>query len=186
MIVDKLTENHRCLYLNSREMVVELRSRLEESWLDVEHEIKLGALVLSSSQDHLVDGSFDVDNMLDMLEAAVKAALKDGYTGLFATGDMTWELGPGPRLGSLIAYECGLEDLFRQYPTLSGVCQYHLDTLPANAVLPALRTHRGSYVNEMLSRLNPFYGPDRADASEPIAPVQIQNEMLCWVRAQHC
>ncbi|MBA2541264.1 MAG: MEDS domain-containing protein, partial [Deltaproteobacteria bacterium] len=61
---------------------------------DVEHELTRGALVLASDNDHLIDGRFVIDRMIDMLEAAVDEALADGYVGLFATGDMTWELGP--------------------------------------------------------------------------------------------
>lgn len=95
---------------------------------------------------------------------------------------MTWELGSDNSLGNLVAYECGLEDLFHEHPTLSGICQYHVDTLPANVVHQAFRTHRGVYINEMLSRLNPFYGPDDAFEGEPSA--KTQNEMTAWLQTQ--
>ncbi|MBV8842279.1 MAG: MEDS domain-containing protein [Bryobacterales bacterium] len=182
--IAKLKDNNRCLYLNSPPMVAGMRSYLAAAGLDVAEAVRQGALVLSSSQNHIVNGAFDVDNMLDMLEAAVKQALKDGYRGLWATGDMTWELGPKNGLGNLIAYECGLEDLFHQYPSLSGICQYHIDTLPPSAVDKALRTHRSVYINEMLSRLNPFYGVD--DAPAPVESADTHKEMVGWLRAQEC
>lgn len=136
--------------------------------------------MLSSDRDHLINGSFNVD----MLQAAVSKALDDGYQGLWATGDMTWELGPDRRMGYLLAYECGLEDLFREQPALSGICQYHVDTLPASAVHQALRTHRTVYVNEMMARFNPFYCPD--DVSGPSVPVDTQNNMLSWMHRRAC
>ena len=40
---------------------------------------------------------------------------------------------------------------------LSGICQYHRDTLPPQAILSALQTHKGIRVNETLMRLNPHY-----------------------------
>ncbi len=44
------------------------------------------------------DGSFDVPMMLANLEEALDQALRDGYKGLWATGDMTWEFGSPPML----------------------------------------------------------------------------------------
>lgn len=40
-----------------------------------------------------MNGVFDVARMLGMLADAVNDALAHGYAGLWATGDMTWELG---------------------------------------------------------------------------------------------
>ena len=56
--------------------------------------------------------------MLAMLADAINDALAHGYAGLWATGDMTWEL--------------------------SGICQYHRDTLPEDALQVALSKHRES------------------------------------------
>jgi hypothetical protein len=89
----KLEERHRCLYLDSPPMMAGMRSYLSAAGVDVAREVEKGSLVLSSDQGHLVDGSFDVDKMIRELEDAVQQALNDGYLGLWATGDMTWEFG---------------------------------------------------------------------------------------------
>jgi len=47
-----------------------------------------------------------------VLEAAVRQALSDGYRGLFATGDMTWEFGPDRDFKKLPEYELALQELF--------------------------------------------------------------------------
>jgi MEDS: MEthanogen/methylotroph, DcmR Sensory domain len=119
--VEKLKANNRCLFLNSRPMVAGFRSYLAASGLDVEHEVEKGALVVSSDQSHLRDGLFDVDRMLCLLKEALDQALNDGYTALWATGDMTWELGGEKNFGKLLEYECQLEDLLQKHPALSGV-----------------------------------------------------------------
>lgn len=48
--------------------------------------------------------------MIDMLETAIQAALADGYAGLLATGDMTWEFGSEKELSKLLEYEWRLSD----------------------------------------------------------------------------
>lgn len=157
-IVDKLRANHRCLYLNSPAMVAGMRSRLVAIGLEMPKFLERGDLILSSNQSHLVNGKFDVDEMITLLAEAVQKALADGYTGLWATGDMTWEFGSEKNLEKLREYERRLEQLMKETPALSGICQYHRDTLPPDAIQTALEMHPALYVNATLSRLNPDYG----------------------------
>ncbi len=170
-VIERLHANYRCLYLNSPAMVAGLRSSLAASALDVVHEVARGALILSSEQDHLVDGEFDVDQMIAKLANALEEAQADGFAGLWASGDMLWEFGNEDNLTKLLAYEVGLEALLERKPALCGICQYHRATLPATAVQVALYTHQTVYVNQTLSCLNPHYrqlatlraAPDEAD-----------------------
>jgi hypothetical protein len=156
-IIQKLKTNHRCLYLNSPPMVAGMRSQLAAAGLNLVEHTESGALLLSSDQGHLVDGRFDVDRMLTLLNDAVGQALSDGYAGLWATGDMTWEFGNETNLDKLLEYERRLEELMHRNPALSGVCQYHRDTLPSHAIETALETHSIRYVNATLSRVNRKY-----------------------------
>ena len=64
------------------------------------------------------------------MNAPFNQALKDGYQGLWATGDMTWEFGPARDLSKLLEYEWRLEEFIREHPQMGGICQYHTDTLP--------------------------------------------------------
>jgi hypothetical protein len=72
---------------------------------------------------------------------------------------MTWELGSRKNFEKLVEYEIGLEEMFRSHAALSGVCQYHQETLPEEAIHVALSTHPAVYINETLARMNPFYSP---------------------------
>jgi hypothetical protein len=153
----KLQQNYRCLYLNSPAMVAGMRSYLAAAGVDVAFELAKASLVLSSDQRHLVAGRFDVDRMIHTLEDALHQALGDGYKGLWATGDMTWELGPEREPAKLLEYEWRLEQLFHQYPELSGVCQYHADTLPPELMRQSLLVHPSIFVNQTLSLVNPHY-----------------------------
>jgi hypothetical protein len=152
-----LDAHMRCMYINSPTMVAGLRSGLYATGTDVERELARGSLVLGSDTSHLVDGRFEVGGMIDMLDAAVQAALADGYAGLFATGDMTWEFGPEKEFSKLLQYEWCLEQLFHKHVALSGICQYHRDLLPREAIREGLVSHASLFINETISRLNPHY-----------------------------
>ena len=156
---DRLRANWRCMYLNNPQMVGEMRSSLSWVGVEVARELERGSLVLSSSQEQLRDGHFDVDRMLRMIEDAVDEALNLGYEGLWATGDMSWEFGHEKNFAKLLEYEYALDRLFERQPALSGICQYHAETLPTDAVQWGLCTHRSVYVNEMHSQKNPHYEP---------------------------
>ena len=151
-------------------MVSELEAYLDQGGVKVENQIKTGALILSSDQSHLVNGFFDIDRMLSMLKIGVADAKSDGFSGLWASGDMTWELGIEINPFKLLEYEQRLELLFLECPDLFGVCQYHANTLSPQLLRVGLCTHK-AISSEALSKLNPFYiseiAPEeiRADAS---------------------
>src|SRR5690349_7109134 len=130
VIQQKLEQNIRCLYLNSRSMVVGLRSYLFAGGTDVTKETMSGRLVLTSDMAHLVEGRFNIDRMLTMLQQALQQALNAGHQGLWVSGDMSREFGPERDFSQLLEYEWRLEDFLQRHPALSGICQYHADTLP--------------------------------------------------------
>jgi hypothetical protein len=153
----KLDEGYRCLYLNSRPMVAGIRSNLAAIGIDVVDETARARLVLSSEPVTSADGGFEVDLMLRKLEDALDQALSDGYKGLWATGDMTWEFGSERNLAKLMEYEYQLEGLMQKRSELCGICQYHQDTMPREAIRQGLLAHRTIFINETLSRLNPHF-----------------------------
>jgi hypothetical protein len=171
----KLTENYRCIYLNSKPMVAGLRSYLAAEGVDVERETLRGALILSADQAHLVQQSFDIDAMLRTLDAEVSRALHDGYAGLWASGDITWELGPDKDFGKLMDYEYRLEEFMREHPQFSGICQYHAESLPRELLGQALLQHKSVFVNETLSILNSHYVDAPLTGKENVQTPQIAN-----------
>jgi hypothetical protein len=152
----KLDDGYRCMYLNSAPMVAGIRSYLAASGIDVAREVAKARLVLSSEPTASGAG-FDVAIMLSKLEDALDQALNDGYIGLWATGDMTWEFGPKRDFTKLLEYEWGLEDIFRRRPELCGICQYHRDTLPKEAMRHGLLSHPKVVISDTINRINPYY-----------------------------
>jgi MEDS: MEthanogen/methylotroph, DcmR Sensory domain len=74
-----------------------------------------------------------------------------------ASGDMTLEFGPEKDFSKLVEYEYRLEEFMRRRPEFSGICQYHVETLPTEVVRNGLRIHQSVFVNETLSLMNPHY-----------------------------
>ena len=85
--------------------------------------------------------------MLQKLEDELDKALKEGYKGLWASGDMSWELGPEKNFEKLLEYEWKLEELFKRRKELHGICQYHYDTLSQQAVRRGLLMHSTVFIN---------------------------------------
>ena len=99
--------------------------------------------------------------MMGMLEDFLQKSLVDGYAGLWATGDMTWELGPERDFSNLVEYEWRLEEFLRTHAQIGGICQYRADALPQEALRKGLLTHRGVFISETLSMVNPHYLPQK-------------------------
>lgn len=154
---EKIRQGYRCLYLNSVPMVAGMRSSLWAAGVDVDAEVARSCLILSSDRPHLVNGCFEPDRMIRQLESALEQALKDGHTGLWATGDMTWEMGPDEDFQKLVEYEWRLEKFFEQHPEIGGICQYHQDTLPRAMLRHGLVVHPGIFVSETMQLVNPEY-----------------------------
>jgi len=159
VICQKIEQNSCCLYLNSPTMVAGMGSYLAARGRDVLEDTKRGRLILSSDQHVFSDGLFDVDAMLNELEGALEQALKRGRKGLWASGDMTWEFGASRDLSRLLEYEWRLEEFFQKHPELEGICQYHADTLPPEAIKQGRAAHPAIFVSETLSLVNPHYRP---------------------------
>lgn len=158
LLINGLRENRRCLYLGNPEMVEMVDSALAAKGVDIIRETQRGALIFSSDRSHLKGGRFDPHAMIAMLRNLIDDAVRDGFQGLCATGDMKWELGNEENFEHLLEYEALLEKVFREKP-LQGICQYHWDTIPAHAVRDALLTHRSAIIGDALNRDNLFYIP---------------------------
>lgn len=170
VIKRKLDEKHRCLYFNSEPMVAELQSRLAQLGVDVAHEIAGTSLICSSDLGHLkYDQRFDIDAMIAMLAETLRQALHDGYAGLWSTGDVAWEFGPRRDFTELAEYERRLEDFLCSHPEISGICQYHGDVLPADAMRAGRETHPSFFISETESKLNPAFAASSRDHFKAIA-----------------
>ena len=158
-LADGLRRGERCLYVGeSRAALEQFRISLRDAGIDAEAAAGRGALIEKTSAEvHLLDGTFECERMLDVLNEAVETALNDGFQGLRACGDMSWLLDDASGSDQVVAYEALLNQFF-QGVRAAGMCQYDRRRLPVEMIDHALATHSTAIVNGQ-HQANPLYKP---------------------------
>jgi len=173
-LADGLRRGERCIYCARSPAALEhLRGALAATGIDVDRMIKDGALIEMTHADaYLVDGCFDTDRLLGLLDKSVESALSRGFLGLRTCGDMSWLL-DGPR-GSMhvVEYEAFLNQRFRS-ARAAGMCQYDRRRMPPHLLDHALTTH-SSVLLEGQHRLNPFYRAPGIAMRRPAQPHKVE------------
>lgn len=156
-IREGLSNGERCLYICCEHDVDAFRAALRDRGIDVDGEEKRGALLLRTKHDgHLDGGTFDPNRMIALLEAAVHDALRGGFRGLRAAGDMNWVLDNAPGTERLAEYEARLNGFYASNKAL-GLCQYNRKTLPSEALDHCIATHKHVAIGGPILLENPFY-----------------------------
>lgn len=158
-----LERNERCLYLSNPLMVNAVTALLEKE-IDLKKEIERGAVILTSERSHLVDGQFNRENMIQFLENGIDEAVKAGFTGLRATGDVIWELGSDVDMGKMADYEIVL-DRFFPGKKLTGLCQYNCEVVQVNYLRQSLLSHNAVVFKGTVSLDNLYHGFSILDKS---------------------
>jgi signal transduction histidine kinase len=171
-LLDGLRNNWRCLYVGNPEAAGMVEQALAAEGVNVARESRRKALVISSERSHLIAGTFNPRVMVEWLANFVDEAVRAGFEGLCATGDMRWELGDDENFESLLEYEARLEQLFRSKP-LRGICLYHRNIVPPHATRNALATHRSVYMGAALKPDNFFYVPPELILETPSGGAEV-------------
>lgn len=157
IVADEVRRRRRCLGFLDPQALSAFRVTLSAADLDPQQATLDGHLTLTSDRPHLAAGRFDIARMMSTLHGELDRALADGYTGLFATGDMAWETGGLADAAMLLEYETRLDRLFRSRSQLHGICQYHAGGMEREMMRQSLLTHPSIFISERLSLPNAFY-----------------------------
>jgi hypothetical protein len=133
-------KNERCFFLGDPETVERVRASLQSAGVNVDEELRNESLVLSSDRSFLTHGTFNGERMLFFLQQAEADAKKAGFSGLRATGDIIWQMGPHLDFRIFLDYE-KLLDAFLKKSNVVGLCQYHTASVPVNYLEEAIRNH---------------------------------------------
>jgi CheY-like chemotaxis protein len=174
-----LLRGARCCYIGDGRSHAEMGRILKASGIDVRRESQRGALVLlGKGEAYFGSGKFDPDEMIRLLREFEADATAQGFSGVYATGEMTWALGPEPGCDRLVEYEARLEDVFTG-GRIVGLCQYDRRRFHPHLLGDVVRAHplvglRG------VARDNPFFDPARAWARSSGYAVEVA-EMLATI-----
>ena len=156
-LADGLRRGERVLYVGENDAALRrFRDVLNGEGFDCASLVSRGALLeMTHPEAHLIDGRFDCERMLTMLNEAVERALNDGFAGLRTCGDMSWLLADVPGREQVREYEALLNQFFSSVRA-SGMCQYPRHLLASYQLDMALTTHSTALVGGQ-QRFNPFY-----------------------------
>ncbi|NVM00909.1 MAG: MEDS domain-containing protein, partial [Candidatus Helarchaeota archaeon] len=135
-------ENHeKVIYIVDSNTSPVVKNYLKSDNIDVESYLKSRQFVILTVKDtYLKDGYFDPDKMIKLLKSETETALKNGYSGLRVTGEMTWVLKELPGSERLIEYESKL-NIYFPYSRCLAICQYDIRKFSPDIILKILETH---------------------------------------------
>lgn len=135
-----LRRGERCMYIADENSVPRICQELQSAGVDVEEEKKRGALnVVTKHETYLRYGMFEPRKMIYDLDREVKLSLDQGFTGLRASGEMSWALELPSAMARLIEYE---EQLQAVWPAeFAGVCQYNATRFAPELIAQLKRIH---------------------------------------------
>jgi hypothetical protein len=153
-----LRKGEKCVYIRDESSEEDILKGLYLVGVDVKEALESGSLTMLGARDaYLRSGFFQPEAMIDFLAAAADAALRDGYSALRVTGEMTWVLGDAPGGERLSEYEARLNDFFERNEVLA-ICQYNASRFGADVLFDVVQVHPLVVCGDMLCR-NFYYVP---------------------------
>jgi hypothetical protein len=114
--------------------------------------------------------------MIGLLSTAVEEALRDGFEGLCAAGDMTWLIDEAPGSEELVEYEALLNHFYASNRAL-GLCQYNRRRLPARVLDHGIATHPTVRIGGPILLTNPFYERPEEAAHRVAEPDRVNEKI---------
>jgi hypothetical protein len=154
-LIEGLTQGKRCLFVGTAEELAQLGEPVEAAGICLTQARSRGRLVfLTREEAYLTDGAFDPAAVLGRIESYIRGAMADGFTGLYATGELMYV--PSEEVWRRIVwYEAQINEEFARLP-ITSMCRYPRSVVPACRVQDVLRTHPTAIVRGESCK-NPFY-----------------------------
>jgi hypothetical protein len=136
-----IAKHERMLYIANFQTAGQLRETLISAGIPVDELVASGQLVIQTAKEaYLCDGLFDPDKMIELLGQAGASAVRDGFSALRITGEMTWALAGVPGSERLVEYEAKLNRFFPG-SNCHAICQYDRRRFDSEMLLDILHTH---------------------------------------------
>jgi hypothetical protein len=154
-LIEGLTRGKRCLFVGTADELAQLGEPVEAAGICLTQARSRGRLLfLTREEAYLTDGVFDPTAVLARIESYIRGAMADGFTGLYATGELVHV--PAEEVWRRIVwYEAQINESFARLPVTS-LCRYPRSVVPACRVQDVLRTHPVAIVRGQECK-NPFY-----------------------------
>jgi len=158
-LADGLRRYEYSWYIGSRADGVAIRAALRRRGVEVDDQIRHGALrILLPGDVYLRQGDFDEQRTIRIFDDAIKQSVAHGFRGFRAAADMSWALGIPDGAERLVAYEASARELFATAP-VTAFCLYHRRRMPLNVLNGAMVTHPVTFAARGDAMSNPFFDP---------------------------
>ena len=143
-VADGLRRHERCFCVQAPQVLKRLEMDLAFIGVNVEREIKRGALdFYTPSQVYLRSGAFEPEILMDMLIRSVDESVKGGFSGFRSAGELSWAMEGSHDCSQLLGYEAMVQNSFPGKPAI-GMCQYPMNRFPTDVLQKTLDHHRYS------------------------------------------
>ncbi len=141
-VADGLRRGERCFGAQSASTVKRLFYDLRFLGIDVEREIRRGALEFHTEGEvYFRTGKFEPHAMIDMLLNSVDEAVRSGFSGFRTAGELSWAAQGRRSCDQIITYEKLVERAYPGRPA-TGLCQYPIDKFAPEVLEAVLSAHR--------------------------------------------
>lgn len=153
-----LERNEKCLYVFDNRTKEEIIGEFKESDINLKEHLSSGQFeFVTKRESYLKDGYFEPDKMFNLLTEMKETALKEGYSGLRGTGEMTWFFSEAPGVEKLMEYESRLNE-FLHNNKIFVLCQYNEKKFPPENLIDVIYTHPKIVIHDSIYK-NHYYMP---------------------------
>lgn len=159
-LADGLDRHEHSWYVGTRIDGAAVRAALRRRGLDVDGQIRRGALrILLPGDVYVVGGAFNPERTVRIFSDAITQAHVDGFRAFRVVADMAWASTIPESAEQLIAYEARVRSLFAAARAMA-FCLYNRRGTPLNVIDGALATHPLMAAAAGHAMPNPFYEGD--------------------------
>lgn len=157
-IQEGLAQNEKAAHFVACGCQDDHRSRLRAAGVDVERAEQRGQLKVATwDEAYLMDGHFDQDRQLKLLESVLVNGRKEGFAQTRLIANMEWALEDRAGVKDIVEYESRLNYMLPNYSD-PVICTYDLSRFNAGVAIDVLRTHPMVILGGVLQE-NPLYVP---------------------------
>lgn len=157
-IQEAIDNRERTIILGDPNELASHRQQIADRGIEVERAEAGGYLsVVDWDQAYLLDGHFDVQRMLGMVDTLCEQAKLSGFPRGPFIGHMEWALLGRPGSDQVIDFECRVNEVLLRHGH-PAICVYDVTRFDAATIIDILRTHPLVIMNGVAQE-NPFYQP---------------------------
>ncbi len=150
-----LLDHEKLLYLVDVMTPDEMLDALDELGIDARNK-KGDCQIAEAAPAYCPSGSFNSEDMLDIVKRFYTNATEQGYVGARGTGEMSWCIkNDTVDMQELMTYESRLTGVLEQYP-YTACCQYDVRKFNGDVIMDVLSVHPYMIVHGQLVE-NPYY-----------------------------